>query len=403
MAKKKLSRKELKEQKRQTIEGVRQERAWEPPEAGITSPPTTEVVQDMATLFGNSARPTPRDLEVITRVVTESDVLVAEAEFEEVLFDPMQSVNLYIAAAEARGITPEIPDETEDEAEEGIHEELLVEVAEALVTPDVRQEILAALDNLRLRYKEEGKRQRDVAEVAALQVALQSGMSKTSEWAAVPLIQAITAKSVEAGFELVAKTNEFLEQAGVDLSQYETLNEMFEATGFLAEGEQAAKLVERLQQVPGLANYLEKQSDEVWSAGINNLFQYELMLGLYTDEEVAEAASILESFMENAEGDPNRVFETAGEALMAEWQQLVRRIFSTPERLEEARTDVREALEEGYDLEEQDVYFIQMAIEALDDEDAVENEIGLLTAALIGEMRWQAEAGMLDDDWEEEE
>lgn len=402
MAKKKLSRKELKEQKRRTMEELRQERAWEPPEPGITSPPANDVVQDMAMLFGNSPRPTQRDLEAVTRIVAESEALLSEPEFEGVLFDPMQSVNSYIAAAQARGITPAILDEPEGEMPEGIQEEIMVEAAQNLVTPDVRQEILAALDRLRLRYKEEGKRPQAVAEVAALQVALQSGMSKTSEWAIVPLIQAITTKSVEAGFELITKTNEFLEQAGVDLSQFETLNEMFEATDFLAESEQAAEFIEHLQHIPGLATYLEKQSDEAWSAGINNLFQYELLLGLYSDEEIEEATSILESRMEQAE-DPLTVFETDGEALMNEWQALVRRIFAIPERLAEVRSDIREALEEGFDLEEQDVYFIQMAIEALDDEDAVENEIGLLTAALIGEMRWQIEMGMMGDGWYEEE
>src|SRR5688572_15110298 len=130
MAKKKLSRKELKEQKRQTIDSVRQERAWEPPEPGITSPPTTEVVQDMAMLFGNSARPTPKDLEVITRVVEESEALSEEAEFEEVLFDPMQSVSLFMAAFASRGIEP---DDIEGLAEDNeMREEVMAEIAEEL-------------------------------------------------------------------------------------------------------------------------------------------------------------------------------------------------------------------------------------------------------------------------------
>jgi hypothetical protein len=405
MAKKKLSRKELKEQKRQTVQGVRQERAWEPPEPGITSPPTTEMVQDMAMLFGNSARPTPKDLEVITRVVTESGSLIGEPEFEELLLDPMKSANLYLAAAQTRGIAPDALDAlAEDEGEE-VQDEILTEVGEELVTPEVRLEILAALEQLRQRFKVEGKRLQ-VAEVAALQVALQSGMSKASEWAGVALVQALTVKSVEAGLELAAKTNELLAQTGIDLSQYETLEEMVAATDPLVEGDLGTRLMEQLEQVPGMAAYLAKQTDEAWAAGINDLFSYELLLGLYHEEELEEAAAIFESFAAGGEGEPDQIMETEGEAIFGQWEALVRRIFADPARLEQARVDLVEVLEEGIDLEEQDVYFVQMAIDGLAEENAVEDMIGFLTAALIGELRWQVEVAFSDeewDEWEEEE
>lgn len=402
MAKKKLSRKEQKEQQRQMVEAKRQEREWIAPERGIVSAPSSDVVEDMASLFSGGRQPSRKDVERLMQIVVESDELAAEPEFEEILFDPMLSLNQFMTGAEDRGFGPEDLDTLEAEEYEGIWGELVEEVTIELLTPELRQEILDALDDLRLRLKEEGEIRR-VAEVAAVQASLQGGLSKTEEWANVGLVHQLASKSIQAGFELFAKAAEVFEQTGIDPTSEESMAELLEKITPFTESEAGRQWFEQLNQVPGLAAYMEKESDTIWSAGLDALFKGDLYLNIFSASELARGSDVFDSYLSKAESDEEKtaILERDGPAMMAQIQEYVQTLITDPRWLDKAGEALGAALADPLELDDQEQQFVQMGLNDLKAGATAEDMLPFFMRAFLGELRVaMREAREFDQGWD---
>jgi hypothetical protein len=387
--KKKLSRKQRAQQRREAIARKRRETGWTPPQP--RSQPQnqgTELLDDMLPLFPMVDDPADAKMnsyEQLMLTLLDSGHLIEEPEFEEIIVDPMQAVDTLTQVGEELDLDPETLSRLPAGEQEEAQMTLLEATTRRLLTDKLRQDIIQALNELRLRLKGAGK-QKESAQAAALQMFLDSDESEEM-WPTIGLVQAIVQRSLAVGFEFFEASAELME-AG-DQSPLTMLDKLSQSRlGRRTEG--------LLKKVPGLSGYLEKQADKIWEEGTDAIFDGELSLELFTPDELMAGSEIFKTIFtgdgddddDDDEGDLE-ITEETGKALITQIDNYITELF-TPERLEQLRARLKAIVDDpAYDKKW--LAFFMMLNTYLTDEDAVENEKPFLIKTFFGEMRHMSE------------
>lgn len=391
---KKLTRKERTQQQRAAVGQQRQAKGWVSPNEKAKQ--RQDLTEEMAPLL--AAKGAGSAEENLFWLLADSGDLAEEPEFKEIFTDPLLTLPTYISVADDLGFpSPDDLFSLPEEEQEDKKADILEEVVRRLLSDELRQEIIEALNRLRERWKKAGKRQ-EVAKAAAIQFML-SSRKNAEAWPVIGLIQRIILRSTEAGFELVGTAMDGeIDQSGDDESiaaLYAKLN----------EPEMAGKLSEAIKKIPGLQNYLEKQTDKIWDEGEEAIFAGKLDLELFTEEELEATAQIFKSVLgEQTDNESATAEEVKEKFVPAKTKELFTQIEAylterlTSERLEQLRARLQTVLDEGSYPPKYSA-FIRMVTEAMADEQAVENEIGFLLRAILGELR--AASWGADDEPEE--
>lgn len=398
--KKKLSKRRRKERRRAAMERKRRERGWEPP----PPPPTArqhELLDDMLPLFPGVADPSAPllSIEPVLRILAGSSALVDEAEFEEIIVDPMLSMVTFVAAAEEMGHDPDDLLKLPEEEREDVHVDILVETIRRLLTEDLRQQIRDGLDRYRLRLKRAGDRQ-EVAKAAMLLSFLDEDAGD-EVWAMVGLVQAIFQRSVYIGFELAESGVEMMDAADAGEEPVAMLERLTQSR----VGRKAESLLKR---VPGLSKYLSSQADVAWDEGMKAIFTGDLYLELYSKEELAAGLEMFGQMMDDAVAEARadgRGAVVLSQEKAQDFVALVGRYVGdlfTPERLDQLRARLDAALRSRA-FGEDWFPFVYMLKQYVDKPDAAENERQFLVNAFLGELRHIGEVleGRLENEEEE--
>jgi hypothetical protein len=364
MAKKKLSHKERKSQERERKEAMRQHTGWQ------TSPQKSHAqhLELLAPLLRGNEEAAAQQL---LQLLFDSSELADEPELADFVFDPVQTVGHFIKIAETQGWSPDaFYDQIEEELVEAM-EEIIVAMLPHLLTQEARLEILDRLDELIERCQEEGE-DRKAAQTAVVRMILADRKQKKM-WPDVPLFLTLTLRSLEAGFawmEMVEEINE----SPPELRPESILNSPV--------GKKVAGLLSR---IPGLRRLAEKKADEVWDEGIDALMRGKVVLGLYNEEELWEAAEIFRTYFGDQETRSDQTVKQNAPSFVEDITALLTRLL-TPDLLAEMRQQVETILNSG-DLDEETLPFIMLVKEALSADDAPETEKRFFFAALIGEVQ----------------
>ncbi len=351
------------------------------------TPGEDALLDDMLPLFPllEDASSPLESMEQLMIAIVGSENLIDEPEFEDIFLDPMLCVETLAEAAEESDIAPESLSQMSEEELFDTRLDLLEMTTERLLTDELRQDIVHGLNALRLRFKRSGERDK-VAQVAALQSFL--SFDESSElWATIGLVQAIVQRSLATGSELL--------DASVEIMGADHLDEEDEPSTLLerfAESGLAEKADTLLRKVPGLSGFVERQADKHWEEGLEALSTGELYLGLFTLEEIVASADIIKTALAgDAAGEIDTQELLTRRPSQKELREVVLQIEAyvielvTPERLKALRARLRTALDEPAYRGEW-LPFIYMLNEYMADENAVENETGVLVRAFVGEM-----------------
>lgn len=379
---KKLTRKERTQQQRASVGQQRQVKGSVSPNEKAKQ--RQDLTEEMAPLL--AAQGAGSAEENLFWLLAGSGDLAEEPEFKDIFTDPLLTLPTYISVAEELGFpSPDDLFSLPEEEQEDKKADILEEVVRRLLSDELRQEIIEALNRLRERWKKAGKRA-EVAKAAAIQFMLNSRKNEEA-WPVIGLIQRIIMRSVGAGFELVGATMDD------EPDQSEDDKSMAALYARLNEPEMAGKLSEAVKKIPGLQDYLEKQADKIWDEGEEAIFAGELDLELFTLEELEAAAQIFKSVLHEQTDDESATAEEVKKKFVpAKTRELFNQLEAylterlTLERLEQLRARLKTILDEG-SYPPQYSSFIRMVSQAMADEQAVENEIGFLLRAILGELR----------------
>jgi len=382
---KKLTRKQRKQQRREEIARKRKERGWEPQQA----PPThrTEVLEDMLPLFteiGDPATSSAPTVEQLIAALLDTDHLADEPEFEEIIIDPFLCLNTLSEVIRKFDLEAESLDLLPDEEREDIQMTIREEIVRRLLTDELRHDIINGLNDLRLRLKRSGKRE-EVAKAATLQSFL-DGDTGHEIWPMIGLVQAIFTRSLSIGFELMETAREVTEATDSDESDVPLIKK-------LARSSATKKATGLLKRIPGLRGFLDKQADKIWEEGVQAVFIGELYLELFSPEELETGFKIFGArfgrFDTDEETDTQKplvreVTEEDVKTVIAQLGDYIAKLF-TPERVDQLRARL-DAVQKDPAYAGKWSPFVFLLAQNLADEDAVEYEMQFLIQALVGEM-----------------
>lgn len=383
---KKLTRKQLKQQRQEAIARRRREKGWVPPQARA-KPARQELLDDALPLFplANQVESSKIAVDALFENLMDSEDLADEPEFEDMFFDPMECVVMFIKIGEERGIDPsEFSSMPENEVND-IRAELAEEVARRLFSKKIHREILDRLEKLRLRLKESGPKA-DVPRVAALQLFLDSPETREL-WPLVGLIYALVVRSLEIGFELMG-----VQMQVAEFKKGMSPQELFET---VARSGLVKKLQPVVKKFPALMRYMEKQVDTVWDDGIKALFEGELYLELYTREELEQAAKIFTNILEentDEETSARRksrlpLNQQKGKIIFSQIQEYITNLFLSTEQFERLKTRLHKLASDPTFPEKWDSFRLMLVDITNKKEATVEDALEFLIPALLGEMR----------------
>jgi hypothetical protein len=367
MAKKKLSHKEMKRQKKGQMARVRDRQSWEQ-----QNEPRIDKLDALMPIMGDTQEET---LANMMNALMESGTLIVEEEFESLFFPPLESVDVFIQIAQEKGWSPEALKELDGTAVEDVHFDIIQECVPKLLTEEMKQEILQALQDCHGRLQKQGKGQK-AAQVGLVQFVLSEKEMNEVAWQMTALVHSLVRRSVAAGFSL-------METTGLGERELPALDKILDA----AATEGVTKKVEGLlKRVPGLRGYLEKQTDAVWDEGAEAVYLGKLYLGLFAEEEVQIVAGLIDQFVKPA-FEEKATGGTVQESLprfIEELDAYISQIFSNPERLRQIRHRIDTLLQEQA-VERQWVPFVYLLKGYMADDEAAINERAFLHRALMGE------------------
>ena len=380
---KKLSREERKRRRREAIERKRRERGWKPRQAPLVRSQEHQLVEDMLPFFptitATSASPGPA-MEILM-VLIGSGYMANEPEFEEMIIDPMLCLETFADVVQELDIELESLDELPDEDFEDIQMDILVEVTRRLLTDELCQDILNGLNDLRLRLKRSNKRE-EAARAAALQLFL-SGDETQEIWSLIGLVQAIFARSIYVGLELMEASREIME---VEIPDEDGLS-LLERIARSRVVQKADKL---FKKIPGLGGFLEKQADRIWEEGLEALFMGELYLELFSEEELTVGFDILQTVFKDEIAErmatqdltPLKMTEEHAKAVILQLDDYFTKLM-TPKRLEQLQGRLNVAMRDPAYKEW--LPFLYMLIQSITEEDTAYKKHFLITS-FLGEM-----------------
>lgn len=345
-------------------------------------PARDEVIQDMAPFFDVSGSPSRALQELMTTLLDSGD-LIDEPELEAILIEPMLCADTFALVGEGMGLTPEKLAALPPEEQDDVHIDILEQSIGRILSEKICQDILVALNALRLRLRQSDRKE-EAARVAALQSFLREDINRAS-WPLIGLVQAIFQKSLDAGFRLIDASSTML---GIDDWQQGK-------TGLLdriLHSETTPEMEKLVAQVPGLNAYLQKQTDMIWHEGVQAVRSGELYLGVYSGAEIRQSFAVIVAALGY---DSVEAMSAAGASLGKVSKDEVRLIFEgleayirdlfTLERLQQLRVQIDGALHEAQD-DKKWLPFKVLLREYLKDEQAVESEMAFLVSALFGEL-----------------
>lgn len=383
---KKLAHKQAK-QKRSGAQSHRDKQRkavrWPAPLLGLDR----ELAEDVLPIFGGkdeAGLPINAAGEYLLNIVVDSGELADEPELADVFFQPIEAAEMFVTVANEKGIHPESFDEMPEDEREDKRLEIMAESAHRLLTDEMRQTVVARLNELRLRLKRSGEKMK-VVRAATLQWFLNADELEAL-WLASGLLLAICARSVDAGFKLIEASLSVLDDSdktGRGLQERLVNSPLFKVADAL------------LAKMPGMRHYLEREVDKAWDAAEHAIFEGELYLGLYSTEELDGARQILmdvtgvdisavEAEMQRKSA---RERETISRTIVKRLDTYVTALF-TPERLKELQQRITALLEKPSD--QRWVPFLMLFSGSLHDEDVVVNNKRLLIMALLSEIMRQA-------------
>lgn len=335
--------------------------------------------QSPLTLFNSS----PETMREILSAVIDSYDLVDEPEFEDIsiafetIEDTLQEV------VQDLGLDDEETEDLDDEGKIDLHEQLITESTKRLLTEELLEKIKEAVRSLRLRYKASGHAT-NVPKTSLIQLILE----KKEFPELIPLIgliQGVILKNFWAPCAIMNSFQEVQKRFNFDLDKLEQAI----INGKIDFNEIGQEMI----NIPGMKRYVQEQNEEAFRQGILSLYNYEINLRIFTDEELSEARSIIietlrESDSEEAdkEGDSD---QTIDQIIIDQIRDFVNR-FMIQERIEDVLVKICAKIKEE-DTESSMLPFLLYIKAILEKDPLGEKTLLILTSALVGEIQTQEE------------
>lgn len=318
-------------------------------------------------------------LESFTSILFNSSKWINEPEFAEIFFPPMQSMEMFVSEMGNRGYSPQKFEKLDQDARDDIHFEITQTILSHLLTENKRQEILAALDALKRRLQRFRKKEANEVILAKLFLTDFAQQEGEDPWLMTSLVQTLVERSIATGFELMETAGPLTTQADDHLSILDLLENKSEKVE-----KKATKLLNR---VPGLRKFMEKQSDKMWDEGVDAIFNGDLNLAFFTEDELSGAAQIMQSFAEelSSSKQPDKAAKKQMASFVDQIDEYVAGLM-TPDRFNQLRSRVREIIQKEQ-VDRHWLPFMTILHGYLKEEDAVENERPFLVRAIMGEIR----------------
>jgi hypothetical protein len=349
--------------------------------------PGASLLKEIAPLFGDLSAPEPSlgQKEQLANLVWDSNDLVAEPELAEIVIAPLDALNAFIESTAELGYEgPDALEELDEEKRDEAFEEILSSTIVRLNTDDLREEIIAGLEDLRQRLRSED-RPEDAQRAAATQLFVKNSNIEGIA-VSIGLVRAIVLRGIEAGLALMGAVGETVDLT--DTSPRE-LNKRFGIPDELAHN---------LLDMPGMQPFMEKQLDRIWDDGIAALYEGELDLQIYSEEEKETAGDI---FMQTRAEDPLSDDASAEEfirALIPQLAQFLDQTF-TPERIQQLRSRLDEIVDDRAYGETRFVPFLMMMHEDLAEADTIDDiNRQFLITSLPGEIRTMVATNIDEDE-----
>ena len=380
----------MREQRRAAIERKRQEQGWAPVQrasARSGRDVDREIIGDMLPLLsqsGDALAMSDFGMEQLMLALMASDDVVDEPEFESIFVSPLDCVNTFVEVGEELGVDPaslaELP---HDELAE-IQLLIMEGTIGRLLTDELREEILKALNDLRLRLKRAGK-PKEAAKAAALHSFL-SEMRTSESWAMIGVVRAVFSRSLEVGFQISEAAEEGMESEEAGESR-PSLLQRFSQSGL------SAKVDALFGKIPGLKGYMERQADHIWDEGMAAIYAGDLYLELYSFEELEGGLKILITVHDDdrkaaAPEEPHvgRLTHEGMKALKLRLDSYIAELF-TPGRFEHLSARLNAVMEESVVPRRWGSFVVLLIGYALDEDAWGHLMQGFLPHALLGEMR----------------
>ena len=388
--KRKPTRQQMKEQRSAAIERKRQEQGWAPVQTAAArsrQDDEGDIIDDMLPLLsesGDFSTLSDAGMEQLMRVLVASGDLADEPELESIFVSPLDSAHTFAEVGEELGVDPASLAKLPDEEREEIQLQIMEGAIGRLLTDELREEILKALNDLRLRLKRAGK-PKDAARAATLQAFL-SEMRTSESWTMAGVVRAVFQRSMEAGFEIMEATVEDMEDDSAKGIRSSLLRR-------LTQPRRPAKADALVAKIPGLTGYMERQADKIWDEGTGAIYAGDLCLEIFSLEELEGGLEILiavsmdDSKAEAPEGPHGGQLTDKGmKALKLRLDSYIAELF-TPQRFEQLTARLNTVLEESV-VPRQWGSIVVLLIGYARDEDAWDHLKGaFLPRALMGEMR----------------
>jgi hypothetical protein len=318
------------------------------------------------------------------QVLLASADMANEPEFEPIFISPLDSMETFIEVGEESGVDPDSLAELPDDEREYVELQIMEGTIRRLLTDEVRQDILKALNDLRLRLKRAGK-PKEAAKAATLHSIL-SDETFRELWSLIGVVRAVFSRSVAAGFEMYEAAMEAMDFGPAGESRPSLLQR-------LLRSKPSAKADGLIRKIPGLTAYLERQADRIWEEGMAAIYAGDLDLALFSLEELEGGAAIFattsDDTSEGAQSEERRSGELTGEDMMVLKRRLdsyVAELF-TPRRCDQLRMRLGVILEES-EVDKRWDPFVLLLFQYAGDEDSWEYVLtSVLPRALLGELR----------------
>jgi hypothetical protein len=387
LAKRKKSKKQRKRERRAAMRRVRQEKGWTPPDEpkSYGSDPMADLLPLFSDEEGDDLSPASA-METFLMPIVESEDLVDEPEFDGIYVHPLQCAQAFVQVTEGMDIEEEDFSALPEEERGELYMDAMEELAGRLLTDDLAEEIVAALEALHQRAKQEGD-----ARLAARAAALVSFLEEADEaeaWSSVGVVLAIFQRSLDAGFELAEVLAEAQEAGEIPVGEEGALPDWEELED--SPLDQALRAI--VARYPGLTDFWIEEGDRSWEEGMEDLLNGELYLALFDEDEVWAGVEALGATMGAVLGEEAVIMEEVSEAAGAFVSAADDHLSSllNPERVEGVKGRLAEILEGGeYDVRR--ASFIEAYAEELELAESHRDRVDLLMPAYLGEIRRLAE------------
>lgn len=379
MAKKK-SKKQLKEERRRAMERKRRETGWEPPlEPDMEQ---ERLMADMIPLLGGAeGEDIPPEVVMmpLMELILDSDHLIEEPEFDGVYAPPLLCVEAFGEAIADRDLEDISPHDLSTDEQEEVYLELIEETVSEVLTPELEEALLSALQALRERARKEDDE--DLVAQAASVYAFLDEMS-AEIWINVGVVQAVVQRSLSAGMEMYDVVEEIAERAAAGKGRPGLLRRLIGATP-------EQKMEHVLAKYPGLEAFMTDQVQDDWEAGADALTAGELDLGLFSEAEISAALEEMRSLGIKLAGQggllvPDSGSEEEKARTFALWLGSYVKELATPERREQMQARLGEFAEDAGPSE---LAFLSLANGELEGEEMSARLLAFLARALVGEMQ----------------